>query len=266
VTDEVANALDPPTVRVRYRLTDGLDRITLDAAEHLLSAEERERSARLLFDHDRRDYIVAHALLRTMLSAYDGRRPTELAFETDGHGKPSLVSAGGRTSPLKFSLSHTTGLVACAVSVDGQVGVDCAGLDPVPDVDAIGKLCFSVGERSQLPAGDDERRVRFFELWTLKEAFAKAVGRGLALPLSAVQFNLSSTRGIGIAPPPEHAEGMWQCAVFWVGTRHLLALVGRDARDGRFSFASPNLDIGPDNGIAHMREPPHRLIRTSLPH
>jgi len=259
----VINVLNQSTVRVRYRLTEGLDRVHLDAAEKLLSTEERERSARLVFEHDRRDYIMAHALLRTMLSTDDGRRPTELAFEADGYGKPVLVFAPGRTSALTFSLSHTTGLVACAVSSDVSVGVDVACLDRVADLDAIGKRCFSVDERNQLPAGDDERRVRFFELWTLKEAFAKAVGRGLALPLSTVVFELTRVQGIGLAPPREYADGHWHCALFLVGTRHVLALVVRTPQEGRFSFESPNLDIGPDTGIEGVKEPSHRLIRAS---
>jgi 4'-phosphopantetheinyl transferase len=263
----VTNAPNRSTVRVRYRLTEGLDRFNPDAAEQLLSTQERERAARFVFEHDRRDYTVAHALLRTMLSAEDGRRPADLAFEADNYGKPVLMSASGLMSPLTFSLSHTTGLVACAVGRDVSVGVDVACLDRTADVDAIGKRCFSVDERSQLPLGDDERRLRFFELWTLKEAFSKAVGRGLALPLSSVVFELTSRRGIGIAPPSEHAQGNWHCALFLVGTDHVLALVVRDAQDGRFSFVSSNLDVGPDVGIAGGRDPSHRLIRASdVPH
>lgn len=249
----MANAPDECGVLVRYRLTDALDAGEIGAAAATLSPTERERSARFVFEHDRRDYIAAHALLRTTMSLCDPRPPEAWTFETDSHGKPYVPSVVGQPPPLNFSLSHSTGLVACAVAPFVDLGLDVASVDRAIDVEAFGGHCFSSMEMANLSDCPEERRQgRFFELWTLKEAFAKAVGRGLGLPLSAVTFDLTADNGIAVQPPEQYATCRWYCALYLVGARHVLALVVGD-RTGLFSFSSVRVDGGKEPGVVLVR-------------
>ena len=110
-----------------------LDRHAVEAARALLSASERVRHDRFLFECDRRDVALAHALRRTILSTYM-RCPTDAwTFATAEHGKPFIVSPVIRT--LSFNISHTKGFVACAVAPGMDVGIDVETLERKLEVD-----------------------------------------------------------------------------------------------------------------------------------
>ena len=96
-------ALSPGDVHIRYCLTDSLGQDALNAATALLSDEERVRHERFRVDRDRREYAVAHALLRTTLSEFGDLPPHAWRFEVSAHGKPSLAP-GLSTPPLSFNL------------------------------------------------------------------------------------------------------------------------------------------------------------------
>jgi 4'-phosphopantetheinyl transferase len=165
-------------------LADG----ALAESADLLSPDERERADRFRFARDRRDFVAAHALVRSALSAVDRRPPGLLEFAVTPAGKPFLLAAGGRPSPLSFSLTHTHGLVACAIG-NLNVGIDAEAMGRDADVDGVSGRFFAPAERAALQrCSGTARRERFFELWTLKESLLKGIGLGLAHPLEDLAF------------------------------------------------------------------------------
>jgi 4'-phosphopantetheinyl transferase len=177
----------------------------------LISVEESARHQRFRFQEDRDSYLLAHALARSILAGLCGADPLALRFEAGEHGRPELVSP--RCEPrLRFNLSHTRGLVACAVALDHDVGVDVEHLDRRVQIDQLAPSVFSDAERAALARlSDDARRVRFFELWTLKEAYIKAVGKGLALRLQSITLELDAgpRPQIAFAPPLDDDPRAW---------------------------------------------------------
>lgn len=129
------------------------------------------------------------------MSSTDRVSRQALKLSTNGHGKPRLESSAG----LHFSVAHTPGAIVCAVTADGDVGVDIelrarAQSMSASSVERLAKRYFSAEEHGELCALQDEasKRARFVELWTLKEAYVKALGRGIAAaPLSGFSMTLS---------------------------------------------------------------------------
>lgn len=155
----------------------------------ILSAEERTRAERLRHQTDRTAFIVAHALLRVTLSAYLDGPPSGWTFEFAPRGKPRL--AGRHAHSLEFSLTHTRGLVACAVARGPVVGVDVERVEAGSSRLTSLARYLSDDERTaaaRLPA--QRHGERFTELWTLKEAYLKATGEGLHDRLDTCSFRL----------------------------------------------------------------------------
>jgi 4'-phosphopantetheinyl transferase len=209
-------------VHVWFRATDALDAAAIAAAASVLSDEERERYRRFHFARDARDYAAAHALLRQTLSLGGDRAPAEWQFEKTPAGKPLLIGDGaGRAS---FSLSHTRGMVACAVTSGAEVGVDVECVDRDVDGDEIAARFFAPAEAAQLmDVQANARRDRFFDLWTLKEALVKALGRGMAVSLRSLAFTICAGGDIHLNAP-DLDPGAWQFALFAPSPRHRLAV------------------------------------------
>ena len=171
----------------RWQHTRGVDDGGVDAAVALLSGGERERFERLRRPDDRRDYALAHALLRQTLASSGSHAAADWQFTTDDRGRPGLANG-----QLVFSLSHTRGLVACAVSTAGQVGLDVEAVRPISAAQ-IADDFFSPEEQRQLELlGAPAAALRFFDCWTLKEAYLKARGLGIAVHLSDLSFTLGA--------------------------------------------------------------------------
>ena len=173
-----------------------------------LSDEERDREQRFHFDEDRLAFLVAHGLVRMALSRYAAVAPVEWTFSADSYGKPSVATPA---STLSFSLSHTRRLVACAVVRGRPVGVDVEDASRPAPLE-IAERYFVPEERRDICATDpDQRTRRFFEYWTLKEAYVKACGLGLSLPLDRFEFRRDAEGSwrIAFAPPPLDDEAAW---------------------------------------------------------
>jgi 4'-phosphopantetheinyl transferase len=236
-------------VAVGYQLSEGLDAAALGAMAGVLSDEERARRDRFVFDRDRRDFVAAHALVRRMLSRYGETEPADWRFDTDAHGKPSVVPAQAGTPPLVFNLSHTHGLVACAVARATALGIDVERVDRMTLGPEIATRYFAAAEIRMLNAQAAERYAeRFIELWTLKEAYIKAVGTGLAHPLDSFAFGFEGSAGLRFAAPPGVAAPDWQflLAVPTANTRLAIAVSGSANRPWRIAMQR----IGPDTGAA----------------
>jgi 4'-phosphopantetheinyl transferase len=211
-------------VVVRWQHTSGVDAGGLDAAVALLSGGERERFERLRRPDDRRDYALAHALLRQTLASSGSHAAADWQFTTDDRGRPGLANG-----QLVFSLSHTRGLVACAVSTAGQVGLDVEAVRPI-EAAQIADDFFSAEEQRQLELlGAPAAALRFFDCWTLKEAYAKAIGAGLQLPLNATSFMLAG--GTIDASFPDGSPSA-ACALFSAGDGYRLAVAAIAATGG----------------------------------
>lgn len=197
----------------------------------LLSEDELAREQRFRFAEDRQSYLMAHALVRHVLSQLCGVAPGELRFASGEHGRPEL-SAPQRTPRLRFNLSHTRGLVACGVALEHDVGVDVEHIDRRLEVDRLAESVFSESERAALYALPPERRrERFFELWTLKESYIKAVGVGISMPLRAISIDPTAGAAPTIAfdAPLADDAGAHYLHVRRVGASHMLAAVVRHA-------------------------------------
>jgi 4'-phosphopantetheinyl transferase len=222
-------SLAPGEAQIWYRFTESLDEDAVRAEVAQLSPDERARCQRFVFRRDRRDFAAGHALLRRVLSMHDDVRADAWTFVADANGKPALAHGAG-APPLAFNLSHTNGLVACAVTRDGEVGVDVECVERVTDSRDIAERYFSTAELAQLDAcRGDERAARFIELWTLKEAYLKAIGSGLAQPLDTFAFSFDDAGGVRFSAQPDAGPAAWTFALFAPSPRHRLAVAARFA-------------------------------------
>lgn len=189
--------------------------------EAILSAHELERAARFRFPRDRRLFRAAHTFLRETLGRYLHRSPAELTFLVGSHGRPELEGA-----ELRFNLTHTNGFAACVITAQADCGVDAEPIDRRTDIELVSKNVFTDKERSTIQASPESQRAnQFFQFWTLKEAYIKARGLGLSLPLKEISFHVDDTEptvtfGPRIADDPAH----WR---FWSGmatARHQYAI------------------------------------------
>lgn len=165
---------------------DLLDEPALRACVSLLSEDERVRWQRFRVERARREYLAAHALLRNALSHYGAPAPQDWRFKTNAHGKPAPHPDCG----LRFNLSHSAGLAVCLISeIPAQVGVDVEPLARANQIAAVAHRVFSPREQAQLDKLPAQGRLnRHLDLWTLKEAYVKARGLGLSLPLDRISF------------------------------------------------------------------------------
>jgi 4'-phosphopantetheinyl transferase len=156
--------------------------------EGYLSFDERERAARFVFPRDRNRFVAGRAFLRLLLAQYLATDAAELRFRYGPHGKPALADD---RSGLAFNLAHADRLAVCALSREGDLGVDVERVRPIPDAEVVARQVFSPRERAELASVPGSARLRaFFDAWTRKEAFLKALGDGLARRLDSFDVTL----------------------------------------------------------------------------
>ena len=154
-----------------------------------LSAAECRRAARFLRQDDRLRYEQTCARRRFLLASRLGIPPGDVDIVVGPHGKPAL--APGSPVDLRFNTSHCEEFAVLALAVGCEVGVDIEAVRPAGDLDAIAVKVFSDAERSAyLGLEASGRPLAFYQGWTRKEAFTKAVGRGLTLPLDGFDMSL----------------------------------------------------------------------------
>jgi 4'-phosphopantetheinyl transferase len=159
----------------------------VEELQTLLASEEISRADRFRFERDRRRFVVVHGLLRVILGRYLGLKPSQLRFVYSDYGKPALAPAPA-TRGLSFNLSHTHELALVAVTRDRQLGIDLEHIRHIPEVEQIAERFFSPQENEIIQAlTGSERLEAFFQCWTCKEAYIKARGEGLSLPLDQFQ-------------------------------------------------------------------------------
>ncbi len=192
----------------------------------LLPCEELEQFERYKLDRPRHLYLAARALARSSLSLYAPEvEPADWRFEFNKHGRPEICKPKG-LPPLRFNLSHTEGLVACLVTLELDAGVDVERVDRRVNYEGIARSKFSSLEARELRrlVGSAQRE-RFFRYWTLKEAYIKARGMGLALPLGSFSYLFDSPGEVSIqfADDLGDVTDDWQLGLWQTSTDHYLA-------------------------------------------
>jgi 4'-phosphopantetheinyl transferase len=175
----------------------------------LLSPDEQERAARFRFDVHRRRYAVGRGALRRLLGRELGLPPEAVTFDYGPRGKPFLA-ARHAGSNLQFNLSNSEELALVGFLHGREVGVDVEFLKPMPDAEEIGERFFSIPEREVLKrVARAEKEIAFFNAWTRKEAYLKAVGEGLAVALDSFDVTLAPgepARMLALNGDPQAAE------------------------------------------------------------
>lgn len=225
--------MDRRRVAVRWLELDGVAEADWPLLAALLEPAEITRSERFHFDHDRRAYVAAHALGRVLLSSWwPAQAPAAWRFSLGDHGKPEVLVPAGAPR-LRLNLSHTRGLVAAALTQDDPVGIDVEWLDRAPASLDLARRFFAAAECARLEQMPPERlNDGFLAFWTLKEAYVKAIGKGLAQPLDSFAFTLEPP-AIAFAHDGADDPDLWLFRQFRPAPRHLLALALRTAAPGR---------------------------------
>ena len=169
-------------------------RLALDQPERVLAefrstleANELERAGRFHFEKHRNHFVVGRGGLRHVLARYVDMRPEEFRFSYGDHGKPALANGD-----LRFNMSHSHGVALFAVALDRELGVDVEHVRADFATADIAERFFSRGEVETFNALQKEEQVAaFFRCWTRKEAYIKAIGRGLSEPLDAFDVTLA---------------------------------------------------------------------------
>ena len=161
------------------------------AALALLCATERQRAARFAFERDRRRYIAGRAHLRQLLGARLGEAPEAIEFIYGRRGKPALAPRLA-ASGLRFNLAHCGGVAIYAFAQGREIGVDIEKVRQLRDADHVAARFFTPRENCDYQAlAGAERAQGFFNCWTRKEAFIKALGGGLHVPLGCFDVSLA---------------------------------------------------------------------------
>jgi 4'-phosphopantetheinyl transferase len=170
----------------------------LQQLSQTLSADEQQRASRFRFETDRQHFIVCRGILRTILGRYLDLEPSQLQFSYGSHRKPALApstaSSNAISGKLQFNVSHSHELALYALTLGREIGVDLEHIRPMPDAEQIAQRFFAPGEYAAFRTiPQPQKQLAFFQCWTRKEAYIKALGQGLSFPLS--QFEVSLVPG-----------------------------------------------------------------------
>jgi 4'-phosphopantetheinyl transferase len=222
----VDDVMADPAVEVVVTRLDVVPDIVLASAA-LLSDAERQRASRFAFDRERRRFVVARARLRQLLGARLHVRPDAVELVYGKRGKPALAGRFA-DSGLRFNLSHCDDVALYAFSHGREIGVDIEAVRMVPDADVIAARMFSRGENEVYRTLDPrDKPLGFFNCWTRKEAFIKALGDGLYYPLDRFDVSLAPDEPARILRVESTTGDQcgWTLHRFWPGPGLIGAIV-----------------------------------------
>lgn len=192
--------------------------------QQFLSVEEHKRWQQFHFAKHQHQYLMTRALIRTTLSRYLKGTPEKWQFSKNNYGKPALYPA----QKLFFNLSNTETLIVCALSRQRDIGVDVETVRHKSSTIDIAQRFFSAQEvEALLNCPKSQQRQRFFQYWTLKEAYIKARGLGLSQPLDQFSFDLHESQKslkLSFHAPLKGDEKHWQCWLLKVTSTHYAAI------------------------------------------
>ncbi|GJM16812.1 MAG: hypothetical protein DHS20C13_21390 [Thermodesulfobacteriota bacterium] len=157
----------------------------------ILSEDEKSKANRFRFEKDKKRFVITRGLLRETLGLYLEIDSKDLDFNYNKYGKPSLTNPG--KSRLEFNLSHSGDVILYSFAKERKLGIDVERLRPIKKAQKIVERFFSEKEQQYYNTQNaTEKDSTFFKLWTYKEAYTKAKGLGLALPLNQFDVPLSN--------------------------------------------------------------------------
>jgi len=173
-----------------WRIHLDYDRFDLINLSKTLSPDEKLRSDKFYFEKDRSRYVISHGILRELLSFYTGITPKEINFYVNDFGKPYLLPDRS-TDDIRFNISHSNQGTILAFSKEREIGVDLEFMKlDFPSVEIVDRF-FSKKEKTEfLTLRKHERVEGFYKCWTRKEAYIKAIGKGLSIPLDSFDVSL----------------------------------------------------------------------------
>jgi len=211
-----------------------LDPDLADAFADMLNETEQLRWQRFKYPQDRDRFLLVRALVRSVLGTCLDIPPAQVRFRANAWGKPELDTGVHDGSSLQFNLSHTRGLAVLALAEGVPLGVDVEDLHRRVEWLALAQRYFARDEVADLQAlPPAAQRGHFFSLWTLKEAYVKALGLGLRIPLADFSFSLSADKEPLLHHPdsflsPKH----WQFDSMQVEEHFRLALAVQGGASG----------------------------------
>jgi 4'-phosphopantetheinyl transferase len=258
---------EPAIVQVWTLRVDALDEAEVAPWLGMLDPIEQARAARFVFARDRAQFVAAHALARAALSALVDHPPASWRFVAAEHGKPSAWFADA-SAPVSFNLSHTNGMVGVAVTTlsDHDLGFD---VEPLAR-----KISLAVADRFFRPEEiawlgslpELSKSDGFLRLWTLKEAFLKATGKGLTQDLATFWFDVFPPQ-IHFAPVLLESEAGWHFEQRVVGDDFIAAVgLRRPAADVETQWTTVGAaDISAEGFIAKKKRGPasHRRAHST---
>ena len=228
------------TVRLWAMPVGGLTEADVAPWREILDDRERARAARFAFERNRVEYIAAHALTRRLLAAETGEPPTAFRYEAGEKGKP-VALCDGRPLAVQFNLSHTGGLVAVAAARGLELGVDAEAIDRKVELEVADRYFFGA-EAEWLATLEPARRTEgFLRLWTLKEAYIKATGRGLSQSLDEFWFEVDPPC-IRFTPAIADDESAWSFHQEVMAGRFLVAAGWRRGEGPEPTLATETLE------------------------
>jgi 4'-phosphopantetheinyl transferase len=201
------------------------DEERLACFQSILAPDERARYGRFRSDRDGKHYLVAHALVRLALSSYAGTKPANWRFSANARGRPE-IEAPDADRDLRFNLTHTDGLCACVVTRNRDCGIDAEALLHRHNLGKIADRMFPAAELQEIgDLAEGDAREPFYRHWTLREAYCKALGVGLAGSTKDFYFAVMD----GNPPKVVFTHGsdesdQWQFSLMHLSDSHLVAI------------------------------------------
>jgi len=175
-----------------------------------LSEDERIRSEKLKIEEKKKQFIISRSVLRLLLSSAVGKPYQDIEFFYGGHGKPS-INESINTKLIEFNISHSGNYALIAITLSNKIGVDIEEINIDLDHQSLSKRFFSKQEYDELQRIDESQQCdAFYSIWSKKESFIKATGKGVAFGLDQFSVSLDEGHEAGVdVKTPVQLEDAW---------------------------------------------------------
>lgn len=214
-------SLEPGLIEAWYfKLADV---IVLPAWLEYLDGGERQKAARFKFEKDRQEFIARRGLLRVLLGKYLQQTPGSIKLQTNIHGKPFISR-----NPITFNLSHSGEGICFTIARQNEIGIDLEQIKYIPDMFDIIERQFSTVEKQYFLQLEPLSRLNaFYFVWTQKEAWLKAQGLGLSIPLQSFSVNSNPSEPAKLMDDQQGKSTDWRLFSFKPEPDYYAAVCGK---------------------------------------